>query len=65
MTEKRVSVQGGGGKRFTIRVESYNLTNTASFQPPDGNFGATTFGSISTTGNALPRQMQFGVKYVF
>jgi carboxypeptidase family protein len=48
-----------------IRVESFNVTNTASFQPPDGNFGSTTFGSISSTGNAPPRQMQFGVKYLF
>src|SRR6266849_363669 len=48
-----------------IRVESYNITNTASFQPPDGNFGSSTFGSISSTGNAPPRQMQFGVKYLF
>ena len=48
-----------------IRVESYNITNTASFQPPDGNFGSTTFGSIASTGNAPPRQMQFGVKYLF
>ena len=48
-----------------IRVEGYNVTNTASFQPPDGNFGSTTFGSISSTGNAIPRQMQFGIKYLF
>ena len=48
-----------------IRVESYNITNTASFQPPDGNFGSTTFGVVSSTGNAPPRQMQFGVKYLF
>jgi hypothetical protein len=48
-----------------VRIEGYNVTNTASFQPPDGNFGSTTFGSISTTGNAIPRQMQLGVKYLF
>jgi hypothetical protein len=48
-----------------IRIESYNITNTPSFQPPDGNFGSTTFGVISSTGNAPPRQMQFGVKYLF
>jgi hypothetical protein len=48
-----------------IRIESYNITNTPSFQPPDGNFGSTTFGSISSTGNAPPRQMQFGIKYLF
>jgi hypothetical protein len=48
-----------------VRIESYNITNTPSFQPPDGNFGSTTFGVISSTGNAPPRQMQVGVKYIF
>jgi hypothetical protein len=55
----------GGSDTLQIRVEIYNITDTANFQPPDGNFGSTTFGSISTTGNAIPRQMQFGVKYLF
>jgi len=32
---------------------------------PDFNFGSTGFGSISSTGNSIPRQMQFGVKYLF
>ena len=48
-----------------IRFESYNITNTASFQPPAANLGDTTFGSISSTGNAPPRSMQFGLKYLF
>ncbi|HWW82887.1 MAG TPA: carboxypeptidase regulatory-like domain-containing protein [Vicinamibacterales bacterium] len=48
-----------------VRIEMYNITNTPSFQPPDPNFGSTTFGSISSTGNAIPRQMQFAVKYLF
>ena len=42
-----------------------NIMNTANFQPPDGNFGSTTFGSISSTGNAIPRQMEFALKYLF
>ena len=45
--------------------EVYNITNTPSFWLPDFNFGSTGFGSISSTGNSIPRQMQFGVKYLF
>jgi hypothetical protein len=48
-----------------LRIESYNITNTPSFQPPDGNFGSTTFGVVSSTGNAPPRQVQLGIKYLF
>jgi Carboxypeptidase regulatory-like domain len=51
--------------RLQIRIEVYNVTNTANFQPPDGSFGGATFGSISSTGNSIPRQMQFGIKYLF
>jgi len=53
------------GRTIQVRAEVYNIMNTANFQPPDGNFGSTTFGSISSTGNAIPRQMQFGLKYLF
>jgi hypothetical protein len=48
-----------------LRIESYNITNTPSFQPPGGDFGSPTFGVISSTGNAPPRQLQLGVKYLF
>ena len=54
-----------GSKTIQVRWEVYNITNTPNFQPPDGNFGSTTFGSISSTGNAIPRQMQFALKYLF
>lgn len=56
--------QSGSGT-FQLRLEVYNITNTPNFQPPDGNFGSTTFGNISSTGNAIPRQMQFALKYLF
>jgi len=55
----------GGAKNVQVRLEIYNITNTPNFQPPDPNYGSTTFGSISSTGNAIPRQMQFAVKYLF
>lgn len=54
-----------GTKSLQVRMEIYNITNTPSFQPPDANFGSTTFGSISSTGNAIARQMQFALKYLF
>jgi hypothetical protein len=59
------SIRQTGSKTVQVRIEVYNIANTPNFQPPDGNFGSTTFGSISSTGNAIPRQMQFGLKYLF
>jgi hypothetical protein len=56
---------GTGSQKVQLRAEVYNLTNTASFGLPDAQFGSTGFGSISSTGNSIPRQMQFGIKYLF
>ena len=55
----------GGSRKVQLRAEIYNVTNTPSFWLPDFNFGSTGFGSISSTGNSIPRQMQFGIKYLF
>jgi outer membrane receptor protein involved in Fe transport len=54
-----------GQNRLQIRYELYNVTNTASFLAPASNFGAGDFGTISSTGKAIPRQMQFGLKFLF
>ena len=54
-----------GRQKLQLRAEIYNLFNTANFGLPDNNFGSTGFGSISSTGNSIPRQMQFGIKYLF
>ena len=54
-----------GQQRLQLRAEIYNLLNSANFGLPDPNYGSTGFGSISSTGNSIPRQMQFGVKYLF
>jgi hypothetical protein len=48
-----------------LRAEIYNVTNTPSFQNPSGSLGSASFGSISNTGNAPPRQMQFAAKVLF
>jgi len=55
----------GQGRRLQLRAECYNVLNVANFYLPDNNFGSPGFGSISSTGNSIPRQMQFGIKYLF
>jgi len=55
----------GGNRKVQLRAEVYNLPNFANFYLPDFNFGSSGFGSISSTGNSIPRQMQFGIKYLF
>ena len=54
-----------GSRSIQLRIEIYNIMNWANFQPPDGTFGATTFGTLFSTGNAVPRQFQFGIRYLF
>jgi outer membrane receptor protein involved in Fe transport len=54
-----------GGQRLQLRMEVFNITNTASFAVPDGALGSATFGRITSTGNNIPRQFQWAVKYLF
>ena len=51
--------------RLQLRAEVFNVTNTPSFSNPNANFGTAGFGSITSTGNNIPRQMQFAVKVLF
>ncbi len=51
--------------RLQLRAEVFNITNTPSFATPNANFGTAGFGSITSTGNAIPRQMQFAAKLLF
>ena len=55
----------GGSKRLQVRYEVYNLTNIANFQNPNNMLGSPAFGSISSTGNSTPRQMQFAARLLF
>jgi hypothetical protein len=54
-----------GTSRLELRYEVYNLTNTANFQNPNSALGNAAFGTISSTGGAIPRQMQFALKVLF
>jgi hypothetical protein len=55
----------GGGRRFELRVEAFNVTNTPAFElPPNGNMNyrdARNFAGITRMRNT-PRQFQLGLK---
>ena len=51
--------------RLQLRAEVFNVTNLPSFATPNANFGTAGFGSITSTGNSIPRQMQFAAKVLF
>ena len=51
--------------KLQVRMEVYNITNTASFANPISQLGAPGFGSVNSIGNSIPRQMQFAVKLLF
>jgi hypothetical protein len=56
--------------RGELRIEVYNVTNTANFGTPNLQFGSATFGQISRTrtirGDAgSSRQLQLGFKLHF
>jgi hypothetical protein len=54
-----------GATRLQVRVEVYNVTDTPSFANPNAALGAPGFGSITSTGNSIPRQAQFAFKLLF
>jgi hypothetical protein len=59
------------GKTFRIkereslefRAEVFNVTNTPAFNDPNGSFGASAFGTITSAGN--PRDFEFALKFHF
>jgi hypothetical protein len=55
----------GGARRLQFRYEVYNVFNAANFNSPNTALGNTNFGTISSTGLNIPRQMQFALKYLF
>ena len=54
-----------GDSRLQLRWEVYNVMNVANFANPNTALGNAQFGSISSTGNSIPRQMQFAAKVLF
>jgi hypothetical protein len=54
-----------GQLRLQLRAEVFNVFNTPSFGNPNAALGNAGFGSVTTTGNNIPRQMQFAAKVLF
>jgi hypothetical protein len=54
----------GGDRRLQLRWEVFNASNHPSYGLPSTNLSSVDFGKIRGTVSA-PRQMQFGVKFVF
>ena len=52
-----------GPARLQVRLEAFNLFNTANFDLPDGFLGSPTVGRILSAGP--PRRMQLGIRAVF
>jgi hypothetical protein len=59
------NVPFGDARRLQLRWEIYNITNTPNFVPPNSALGNPQFGRITSTGNSIARQMQFGVRFQF
>jgi hypothetical protein len=55
----------GGVRKLQLRAEVYNVTNTPSFGVPGGALGTPAFGRITSIGNSIARQMQFGARLTF
>lgn len=53
------------GYKVQVRIESFNLFNRANYANPNSQLGSAAFGTITSTGNNLPRNIQFGVKVLF
>jgi hypothetical protein len=51
------------GVSLDLRAEGYNLFNNVNFDRPNGTFGGTSFGIISSAGD--PRILQLAVRFGF
>ncbi|MBA2303163.1 MAG: TonB-dependent receptor, partial [Acidobacteria bacterium] len=54
----------GRARRLQLRWEMFNATNHPSYGLPNADLGSADFGTILSTVSS-PRQMQFGLKFVF
>jgi hypothetical protein len=54
---------GGRAGRLQLRLEAFNLFNTANFNLPDNFLLSPTFGRILSAG--APRRIQLGAKILY
>jgi hypothetical protein len=54
---------GSGRSYADVRVEAFNLLNHTNFGDPNGTFGSSSFGAITTAGD--PRVVQLAVRLAF
>ena len=59
------SLRLAGEVRLQLRAEVFNVFNRPSFANPNAAFGTAGFGSITSTGNNIARQVQFAAKVLF
>jgi hypothetical protein len=53
-------------KYVQLRLEAFNVTNTATFATPHMTFGASNFGVIDNYANGRgPRELQVAVKFYY
>lgn len=52
-------------RRLEFRSEFFNLFNTPQFNPPDGQIGSPSAGTISSIRGGSNRQIQFALKLLF
>jgi hypothetical protein len=50
-------------RRVQVRLEAFNVFNRANFTNPNGQFGGSSFGVISSAG--LARNIQLAAKFIF
>ena len=50
--------------QLQIRAETFNLTNTPVFSPPNTSFGSPAFGTVSSVANQ-PRIVQLALKLIY
>jgi hypothetical protein len=58
-------IRAGENWRLQFRAEFFNLTNTPQFAEPNASFGSPTFGQVSGTFGAGPRNIQLGLRVDF
>lgn len=53
----------GGSRSFSIRLDVWNLPNTAHMNNPNTSFGSSTFGQVTSAYNE--RQMRLSARFLF